>query len=82
MKHILILLIVPLLATSCIKEWFEPNTTPSKHVIYYTSIDGNTIDIHRNVIGEMFGARVLSNTYENGVGKMVFYCDINCSRYG
>ena len=76
MRRLLLLFIIPLFVTSCHYDWFGPNTTPSKHVIYYTSIDGNTIDIHRNVIGEMFGARVLSNTYENGVGKMVFNCDI------
>lgn len=46
------------------------------NVIYYTSIDGTVVEPKY----ARFGANVLSNTYENGVGKIV--CDGNVTEIG
>ena len=46
------------------------------NVIYYTSTDGTVVEPKY----ARFGANVLSNTYENGVGKIV--CDGNVTEIG
>ena len=46
------------------------------NVIYYTSTDGTVVEPRY----ARFGANVLSNTYENGVGKIV--CDGNVTEIG
>ena len=76
MKRLFILLALPLLLVSC-DRWFEPSTKPSKHVFYYTTIDGETIHVNLGLWDGLAGTRVLSNTYENGIGKIVFNRDLN-----
>lgn len=58
----------------------------SDNIIYYTSSDGKIVEPYRN---DNFGAKIISNTYENGRGTIVFDKDViaigldafsNCSR--
>ena len=39
------------------------------YAIYYTSTDGKVVTPHKS---DMFGANIVSNTYENGKGIIVF----------
>ena len=59
------------------------------NVITYTSTDGNIVTPHSEdevtefrTIKEIFGASLVSNTYENGVGKMVFDGPVTVIRKG
>ena len=45
----------------------EANLQPNK--IYYTSTDGNIITPNKT---DVFGAKIVSNTYENGIGIITF----------
>ena len=42
----------------------DPNS-----IIYYTSLDGNVVDPYKP---DAFNTTVISNTYEDGIGKLVF----------
>ncbi len=50
----------------------ETPTSPANE-IWYTSTDGKVVELHSNyLIGDGFGANVVSNVYENGKGVITF----------
>ena len=51
---------------------YQPNIEPSTRTIYYTSINGNIVMPNE----EDFGANIISNTYENGLGTIKLDSDI------
>lgn len=51
---------------------YKPNIEPSTRTIYYTSINGNIVMPNE----EDFGANIISNTYENGLGTIKLDSDI------
>ena len=58
-------------------EFINPATpttpTPSTNEIWYTSTDGNIVTPYRT---NVFGANIVSNTYENGKGIITFDGDV------
>ncbi len=54
-----------------------PATEPFANEIWYTSTDGNIVEPHDSTV---FGANIISNTYENGKGVVVF--DNNITKIG
>lgn len=50
-------------------EFVEQCATDSEYVLLYTSYDGNIVEPTDR---EAFGANIVSNTYENGIGKITF----------
>ncbi len=46
-----------------------PATEPLSNEIWYTSTDGNIVEPHDSTV---FGANIVSNTYENGRGVILF----------
>lgn len=65
---------LPLIMVSCWKEWTESDT-PSKHVINYTTSDGEVAHLHMQPLGALY-FNLLSNTYEDGIGTITFRRDI------
>ncbi|MBR7182701.1 MAG: leucine-rich repeat domain-containing protein, partial [Alistipes sp.] len=47
----------------------DPATLPATNEIWYTSTDGNIVEPHDSSV---FGANIVSNTYENGKGVITF----------
>lgn len=83
MKKIFALLISILVVVSCtnpIDDAFEnngDNNTLPKNIIYYTTTDDCCL--YPNITeSETFGAKLISNTYKNGVGKLIFNRQITC----
>ena len=48
----------------------------TNNVIWYTSSDGEIIEPYTKIIKTIFGANIVSNTYENGVGVITFDGDV------
>ncbi len=48
---------------------------PANNEIWYTSTDGNIVEPHSEGV-EIFGANIVSNTYENGKGVIKFDGDV------
>ena len=48
-------------------------TEPASNEIWYTSTDGNIVEPHDSSV---FGANIVSNTYENGKGVITFYGEV------
>ncbi len=51
-----------------------PATEPFANEIWYTSTDGNIVEPYKT---DVFGANIVSNTYENGRGVILFDSNIN-----
>ena len=52
---------------------------PANNEIWYTSSDGNTVNISSSGV---FGANIVSNSYENGKGVITFDGDVTCVENG
>lgn len=50
-------------------EFLYKNTMPANNEIWYTTIDGNIVEPYNK---DAFGASIISNTYENGKGVIIF----------
>ena len=76
MRKILALFVSVLLVASCTDPFDKDSidVLPSR-VIYYTSSDGDR-PFPESTEPSTFGAVLLSNTYENGVGTLVFDGDV------
>lgn len=70
MKKVFVCLLamVGFVAMSCNNGEGGSNGTPTPSEITYTTTDGKIIE----PLASVFDATIVSNTYENGVGKMVF----------
>ena len=68
-KLLLLLAAVGVIFTACQKEENGEMPTDPQKTIFYTSSDGNIVTPYR---GYVFGARIISNTYENGKGVIKF----------
>lgn len=53
---------------SAYADRIQPMSQPGS-IIYYTSTDGNVVDPYKP---DAFNTTVISNTYEDGIGKLVF----------
>ena len=50
----------------------DSGTVVPTNEIWYTSIDGNVVNLGFNYNGDSFGANIVSNVYENGKGVITF----------
>lgn len=71
------------------KVWPSKVLPPSNNVIYYTSTDGQVVTPYRNGSGgtgsdmtDGFGAKILSNTYADGLGIITFDGDVSKVYFG
>ena len=57
-----------------VEETCENIVPDSTYCIFYTSYDGNIVnpEVYDTDIFNVFGANIISNTYENGVGTITF----------
>ena len=69
------------------KVW--PSSSSNNNVIYYTSTDGQIVQPYRNGSGGSgsdmtagFGAKILSNTYVDGLGIIRFDGDVSKVYFG
>ncbi len=53
----------------------NPDDYPETHKIYYTSTDGNIVEPQAQGVA-IFGANIISNTYKNGQGLLLFDDDV------
>ena len=82
MRKIFAFLVSMLLIASCTPPDFDDGSAdnsgesvlPGK-IIYYTSSDGDRL-FPKSTEPSTFGAVLLSNTYENGIGTLVFDGDV------
>ena len=51
---------------------------PNNNQIWYTSSDGNVVTLYKT---DVFGANIVSNTYENGMGVITFDGDVTSIGY-
>jgi len=58
-----------------------PITQKPKNVIYYTTSDGNVVKLITSHASDVFGANIVSNVYENGVGIITFDGDVTSIGY-
>ena len=78
-KLLLLLAMVGLMAVACTpggvydgnngNQGNKKNKKPANNEIWYTSSDGNIVTPYKT---DVFGANIVSNTYENGKGAIVF----------
>ena len=65
--------ILPMAAFEFINPATPTTPTPSTNEIWYTSTDGNIVTPYRT---NVFGANIVSNSYENGKGIITFDGDV------
>ena len=86
MKKIFVLLtlvgISTMFLTACRTDSSQKgsNAPQPQNEIWYTSKDGDIVELRKQYISEIFGANIVSNTYQDGKGVIVF--DDNVKRIG
>ena len=75
--------VVAMFSTSCLADSSQKGSNATaiqpKNEIWYTSKDGTIVEPHefaKKYISQVFGANIVSNTYEDGKGVIVFDADV------